>query len=115
MLERRRVKRKYLLFYTRIFDARTDQLLGHLIDITPRGAMVISERPLPAGAAYRLRLELSPELSAEPFIEFDARSVWCQPDINPRFYNTGFQVAGLTPDQVAIVQHIVDAYGFRDN
>lgn len=115
MAERRRVKRKYLLFYTRIFDARTNALLGHLIDITPQGAMLISEKPLPVGEAVRLRMELSPDVSTLPYVEFDAHSVWCRPDVNPLFYNTGFELRAVTPEQAEIIENIIEAYGFRDN
>jgi hypothetical protein len=115
MAERRRVKRKYLLFYTRIFDGGTDALLGHLIDITPQGAMLISEKPLPVDADIRLRMELSPDVAAVPYVEFDAHSIWCRPDVNPLFYNTGFELRGVTAEQAEIIEHIIEAYGFRDN
>ena len=115
MDDRRKTKRKYLMFYTRVFDAGTGKLLGHLVDLTAEGAMLISERALPAGAQFRLRLELSPEVAAQPYLEFDADSLWCRQDINPQFYNTGFHVAALTPENAAIVGRIVEAYGFRDN
>jgi hypothetical protein len=104
MDDRRQTRRKY-----------STKLLGHLVDITPAGAMLISEHELPAGQLYRLRLELSPEVAALPFLEFEARSLWCHVDVNPKFYNTGFELTGLTHDSVAIIERIVEAYGFRDN
>jgi hypothetical protein len=115
MAERRKTKRKYLMFYTRVFDVENSKLLGHLVDITPAGVMVISEQTLPAGQPFRLRIELSPEVAAEPFLEFDARSVWCHQDVNPQFYNTGFELSGITPESVAVIERIIEAYGFRDN
>jgi hypothetical protein len=113
--ERRKLKRKYLMFYTRVFDVATGNLLGHLVDITPAGAMLISERALPVGDDFRLKMELSPEVARQADLEFDARSVWCQQDVNPQFYNTGFRLAAMTPESEAIVKRIVEVYGFRDN
>jgi hypothetical protein len=115
MPERRKLPRKYLMYYTRVYDTGTSQLLGHLVDITPEGAMLVSEKPIPAGADYRLRMELTDDVADEPYLEFDARSLWCRPDVNPRFYSTGFQLPSITPQQAAAIQHIVDSYGFRDN
>lgn len=115
MDDRRKTKRKYLLFYTRVFDLGTGKLLGHLVDITPTGAMLISEQAVPAGQDFRLKLELSPEVAAQPFLEFDARSLWCHQDINPQFYNTGFEFRAVTVENVAIIERIIEAYGFRDN
>ena len=115
MPDRRKTKRKYLMFYTRVFDVQTGELLGHLVDLTPQGAMLISEHAVPAGAHFRLKMELSPEVATQPYVEFDARSLWCQQDVNPQFYNTGFNFLSIAPESIAIVERIVEAYGFRDN
>jgi hypothetical protein len=113
--DRRQTKRKYLMFYTRIFDAHNGKHLGHLVDITPVGAMLISEQAMPAGQDYRLKLELSPEVAAQAYLELDARSLWCHQDVNPQFFNTGFELVAVTPESVAIIERIIEAYGFRDN
>jgi PilZ domain len=113
--ERRRIKRNYIMFYTRVFDAPTGKLLGHLVDITPEGMMLISEQQLAANTAFRLKIELTPELDTRSFLEFGARCLWCRQDINPRFYNSGFQLPGLAPADVAVIERIVEAYGFHDN
>jgi hypothetical protein len=115
MNERRKIKRKYLMFYTRVFDADTEHLIGHLVDITPDGARLISEAPVPTGHDFNLKMELSGDIADQPFLEFSARSLWCKPDVNPSFYNTGFQLLSITPEGVAIIERIVEAYGFRDN
>jgi hypothetical protein len=115
MAERRKLPRKYLMYYTRVFVAGSDQLLGHLVDITPEGVMVMSEQPIPTGQTFRLKVELSPDVAEQPDMEFDATSLWCQPDVNPRFHNTGFQVHGLQPHELGIIERIVEFYGFRDN
>jgi hypothetical protein len=115
MPDRRKTKRKYLMFYTRVFDVQTGELLGHLVDLTPQGAMLISEHAVPAGQDFRLKMELSPEVAAQPYVEFDAHSLWCQQDVNPQFYNTGFNFLSIAPESIAIVERIVEAYGFRDN
>src|SRR5688572_1198956 len=108
MPDRRKTKRKYLMFYTRVFDVQTGELLGHLVDLTSQGAMLISEHPVPAGQDFRLKMELSPEVAAQPYLECDARSLWCQQDVNPQFYNTGFNFLSIAPESIAIVERIVE-------
>jgi hypothetical protein len=115
MPDRRRIGRKYLMFYSRVFDVQTTKLIGHLVDITPEGAMLISETPVPAGQDFHLKMELSPDVADIPYLEFEARSLWCQQDINPQFYNSGFKFVSIAPESIAIVEKIVEAYGFRDN
>jgi hypothetical protein len=115
MEDRRKIPRKYLMFYTRVFDTATNKLIGHLVDVTPGGLMLIGEHPVAPGEAFRLKMELPGEVAGVPFIEFEARSLWSKRDINPQFYNTGFELVTIAPEAVAVIERIVEAYGFRDN
>ncbi len=115
MHERRKTKRRYLLFYSRVFNAVTQDLIGHLVDITSGGAMIISEEPIKINTIFELRMELSKEVSDKPYMEFSAKSLWGKPDIDPHYHDTGFQFINITPDDSLIIQKIIDVYGFRDN
>lgn len=114
MKEKRKIKRRYLLYYMRVYD-ETRQQIGNLVDLTPKGAMLVSEHPLPIKTNFHLKLELSEDVADKPYLEFNARSLWCQPDIEPHFYNTGFRILDLSPEDVKIVNRIIEVYGFRDN
>ncbi len=115
MQERRKTQRRYLLYYMRIFDAATRKQIGNLVDITPRGAMIVSDHPIPAGQTTRLQMELSADVADKPFMEFSARSKWCRPDFGLNMHNTGFEILELAPEDVKIVRRIVKEFGFRDN
>lgn len=114
MKEKRKIKRRYLLYYMRVYD-ETRQQIGNLVDLTPKGAMLVSEHPLPIKTNYQLKLELSEDVADKPYLEFNARSLWCRPDVDPHFYNTGFRILDLSPEDVKIVNRIIEVYGFRDN
>jgi hypothetical protein len=77
--------------------------------------MLLGEQPVDTGQTLQLRMELPDGLAAAPFIEFEARSLWSKRDINPQFHSTGFQFTAISPEAVAVVERIVEAYGFRDN
>jgi hypothetical protein len=115
MEDRRKIKRRFLLYYVRVYDSKKSEQIGHLVDITPHGAMVIAENPLPVGQNFNLRIELTSEISDRQYMEIIARSIWCQPDIDPHFHNTGFEIVQIEPRDAAIIQRIVEEYGFRDN
>jgi hypothetical protein len=115
MEEKRRTTRRYLLYYMRVYNAASREQIGNLVDITPRGIMVVSEHPVPEGQVSRLRMELTPEVADKPFMEFSALSRWSKPDINPNMFNTGFEILDLQPDDAKIILRIVDEFGFRDN
>lgn len=113
--DRRKIKRRYLMYYSRVFDAHTQSLLGHLVDITPLGAMVISEKSIETNVPFRLKLELSNDVSDKRYLEFESKSLWCRPDIDPSFYDTGFELINVSDEDKAVIERIVAAYGFRDN
>ena len=115
MDERRNLKRKYLVFFTRIFDRETGQLLGHLANLTAAGMMLISEAPLITGRVYRLHMDLAEEFFAKPHLDFEAQCVWCQPeDITPKFFDAGFRFVTITPEDIEIIEQIIQEYGIRD-
>ncbi len=115
MEEKRRTTRRYLLYYMRIYDVSTRQQIGNLVDITPRGIMVVSDHEIEVGTVSRLKMELTAEVAEKPFMEFSVRSKWCKPDINPHMFNTGFEIMDLSPEDAKIILRIVDEFGFRDN
>ena len=113
--DRRKFRRRFLAFYSRVFDLRSHRLLGNVVDITPQGLMLLSETPLPPDTAFRLEIELPEGFASKRAITLDARSRWCEVDIDPHFHNTGFQLLNVTPEDAAIIEAIVAAFGIRDN
>ena len=111
MPERRKIQRQYLMYYSRVYDG--DLLLGHLVDITSQGIMVMSEKPILTGLVFRLKMELSSDIAEQTFLEFTAKSLWCQPDIDPDFYDAGFELVDVLPSDVEIIERIVEAYALR--
>jgi hypothetical protein len=112
--ERRILKRRHIMFYSRVFDRKTGKLLGYLGNLTHGGAMLISEEALELGSLFKLRMDLPEDMYDQPILTFEAKSVWCKTDIDPRFFNTGFEFTDITPENTNIVDQINDDYGFRD-
>jgi hypothetical protein len=112
--ERRKVKRKDLLLYARVFEQPSGRLLGHLQDLSPKGAMVISSTPLAEGTGVSLKVELADRLglSGQDLL-VDARLVWCRPDLDPSYHNLGFEFSRITPAQGKLIRAVLEAYEFR--
>jgi hypothetical protein len=114
MDERRRIPRKYLMVYSRVFDRETGKILGYLSDLNLVGAMIISDDPMVEGTTVALRLDLpDPPLFSANHLNLNARVAWCQPDIDPAFYNVGFQFGTVTLEQHKIIEDMIEAYEFR--
>ena len=115
MQEKRKLKRRYLLYYMRIYDLGSRKQIGNLVDITPQGIMIVGEHPIPEGQTCHLRMELTNEVAEKTYMEFSALSIWCEPDVTPDRFNTGLEILDLSPEDAEIIQRINELFGFRDN
>lgn len=74
----------------------------------------MSESPIETEKVFQLKMELQTKLNEKEYLNFDARSIWCKNDINPDFYDTGFQLLNVTQEDFRSIEDIIDELGFRD-
>jgi hypothetical protein len=112
--ERRKLERKYLVVYSRVFDRKTGKVVGYLSDLTIKGAMIIGEHHMEPGEILQLRIDLpeSPEFKKD-HIDITAKAAWSKPDIDPVFFNTGFEFTDLQPEDYKIIDLMIELYEFR--
>jgi len=115
MEERRKTKRRHLLYFGRVYDQNVQKLLGYLVDITGSGFMLLSEAQYPIGLTQRLKLEVTEDIGQGPYIELTAKSIWCEPDIDPTRFDTGFEIEDIKSSDKELISVIIEKYGFRDN
>ncbi len=110
----RKVKRRHLIYYLRVYDRNTGVLIGHLADITTDGIMLVSEAPIKTEVGFNFKMTLPAELEGSRDITFNASSVWCQKDVNPDFYATGFKISNIENKDLELIEILIDSFGFRD-
>lgn len=93
--DRRRLERKSLLFYLRVLEGTENEVLGHLVNFSSGGLMLLSDAAVAVHKKYQLRLRLPAFTCEHSELVFDAFSRWCHRDVNPDFYLTGYQVESL--------------------
>ncbi|MBM3144329.1 MAG: PilZ domain-containing protein [Chloroflexi bacterium] len=111
MDERRILKRQHIMFYSRVFDRQTGAFIGYLGNLTESGAMIISEEALETEKTINLRIDLPEDIYGRPVLNLTARSVWCQPDIDPNFYNIGFALEVIPDEDLELIMQIIEDYG----
>ncbi len=111
---RRQVDRKYLVFYLRVFDGMSTNVIGHVVNISSKGVMLLSDNPTPVNEEYRLRMRLPSEIIDRGEIIFNATSRWCKPDVNPDFYLTGYQIYDLSSAIRNSILCLIDDFSFVD-
>ena len=112
--DRRTIKRRHLIFYLRVWELEADRPLGHVVDITPEGLMLISEQPIAVGQEYALEIRLPDTEGALNPMRFRAVCRWSDNDINPSFYDSGFEFVEKRTEDIETIRTLVEAYGFHD-
>lgn len=114
MAEKRKDKRRNIIYYLRVFDRNTDQLVGQLVDITTSGMKLVSETPIESDAVFQLRMVLPEEIGQKKEIGFDVKSMWCKRDVNPNFFSIGFEFEDISTEDIKIIQNLIYEFSFRD-
>jgi hypothetical protein len=112
MDDRRHQERKDFSYYMRLVDNDTQNLVGHLVDISSGGFKLDSQAPIPINKDFRLRMDLTSEVADKPAMVFVARSRWCEVDpLDPFIYNVGFQLINISPADLEIIIRMMEKYG----
>ena len=113
MFNRRRLDRKFLTYFARVTDRKTDRLLGYLVDLTTGGALLIGDVPLKIGSEFSLRVDLPEGLTDREYLDVEARAVWNQPDVDPEFYRSGLQLLETSAEDLSILGRVLSHYSAK--
>ena len=110
--ERRQLDRKDFSYYMRLINNDTEEIVGHLVDLSSGGFKMDSDNPIPENKDFRFRMELTGEVADKPYMTFVARSRWCQVDpLDPFLYNVGFKLVNIAPGDTEIFIRLMEKYG----
>jgi len=114
MTKSRVLKRRHLIYYLEVHDLESGNYLGHLVDITTRGIKLISKEKISLNRTYILNLKLPEGYFKENEINFEGKTLWSSNDINPDFFDTGFEVTSLSLEERKILRKLIEKLGFND-
>lgn len=113
--EQRSLNRHHLIYYLRVFDGISNRVIGHIVDISPRGLMLITDEPIAVQEEFRMRMRFpgkgSDQESGKDELLFDAVCKWCREDENPEFYIAGFQIEDLPEPATNFIQGLIAEFG----
>jgi c-di-GMP-binding flagellar brake protein YcgR len=111
-----RPPRKELLFYLDILDGYTHDQLGHLVNLSNQGMMIIiTDNPISfeKGQVKKISIQLPDfEEFTKKFIEVQVEIRWTKQDSNPKFYRIGCHFVDIAPDELPIIAQVQDVLGF---
>lgn len=114
MIEKRKMKRRHLIYYLSLFEGNSDHLVGQLVDLTTEGLMITSENPVPPGTEVKLRMVLPEEIRGKNSLSFEAISRYYRRDVNPNFYVIGFSVKEISDVDIKIIETLIQGFSFLD-
>jgi hypothetical protein len=112
--EKRAEKRRHLIYYLHVYDQLNNELLGHVVDITAEGLMIIGEKVLPVDHDYTLHMTLPSEILGRESLDFEARSIWSRKDVDPTMFGTGFRLKDVDSEESRIIRRLIKDFGFQD-
>jgi hypothetical protein len=113
-VEKRKHPRRHLIYYLKVVDPANSETIGHLVDVSPVGMMMISKQSLEPGQLIPLQLMMPSTFESAAQLDVVGETVWCHKDVNPDYYAIGLRFVVPLPETEVIIQDLVEAFGFQD-
>ena len=111
-VRRKREERKDFIYYIRLINSDTMDIVGHLSDISSDGFKLDTREKIPIKKDFRFIMNLTSSVADKPFMKFMARSRWCRIDpLDPFVYNVGFQLTHIALEDLEIFNRMIEEYG----
>lgn len=112
---RRKFKRYPTKSSFEVFDCKTGQSVGYLLDISSAGMKLMSKKAVEVEATFKLKVNLPEEITGTNQIIIDAKSVWCKHIDNLDVFFTGFKFHTIFPEQSEILKLLAEMPQFQDS
>ncbi|MGE0084368.1 MAG: PilZ domain-containing protein [Desulfococcaceae bacterium] len=93
MKDKRTADRRNLQRYLKVFDQESGGFVGHLVNISAGGMLMVSENPVQPDTNLQMCIEMVSEK-----IPVKVRCVWCREDPEIESYNIGFNLFAPEPE-----------------
>lgn len=94
-------------YFIEVCDSRTGEVIGRLEDISASGMRLFSGNPIPTNRVFLLTLAVHDEQGAKP-VSFEARSIWCNHELDSHFYHTGFRFTSTENTKSNLYESVLD-------
>ena len=111
--EYRRAKRRKVEHSIEVLDTMTEQVIGHLSDLSETGMLLILNHPLVSDALYQLRVRLPDQQGRDHALEVGAHELWSDQAAAPGQVWTGFRFIDISAEDLAFIRTWVAAPGSK--
>lgn len=107
MEDRRKLPRRHLYYYSRVFNEDTHEMAGRLVDISREGMMIISDKPIQSNTRYKFKLILPVAVEGRKHLVIEAQSKWSKHAAIENQYDNGFSLVNINPQSARMIEKIV--------
>jgi len=109
-------KRRKILTFTPVYALNSKDLLGYLGDLTLKGGLMISEKPLEANQTLDVDIEfrIAPEIQPSD-VAVAARVAWCKLEDHRTYYNTGLEFLSVSDEDKNVIETVLEKYQIDPN
>ncbi len=115
MDEKRKSVRRYLYNYSQVLDSDKNSVTGRLVNITPEGMMIMSDRPIERDTRFNFRMALPDgvAITDETDIRFEGNCRWCKKAYNPDYFDVGFEFTQLPETSRHTIDYLMKFHSFN--
>lgn len=106
--DRRKHPRKRVDRPLKVNDLDRGEILGHLVDVSLNGLMLISSDPIDVNRVFQVSLELPDGIDDGQAALFGAESLWREVSNEPGKSWVGFQIIDISPENAEKVRRLID-------
>ncbi len=110
MGEKRKRRRLALVSFFTIYDRDTNEVMGHLVDISEEGFQVIGDVEADEDRVYRFRMDFSAIMNFEQQIVFDAKCRWTKFDMDVELFTSGFEMTKIRPGDLNLIYQVIEQF-----
>jgi hypothetical protein len=110
MGDSRRLPRRYLFFYLRVFDQVTGDLLGYLSNINNEGVMITSDLPMKEGSILEMKMTVPGNIEENNMIHFTAKVIWCRKDEQTNYYDSGMALTEISEKNEELIKNLITRF-----
>ena len=108
MSENRKLQRKIADVVLEISDHNMGTPLGHIVNITPEGFLLISNNSIAVNSVFQVDMSLPMAIDGNQQITFGAAALWSSPARQAGRHWTGFHIIDISPEASAIIEKMIE-------
>jgi hypothetical protein len=109
-MDNRREPRVKLLYYLKVYNRQTREVIGQVLDITSQGFNLLCREHLTVGEVQACVLEIPGDEYQKTTVNMDIECRWRKHDDTPGFFSSGFKFKRISPEHRNWLQKLMADY-----